>query len=130
MNQLKLTFLIFFFLISQSFAGIKVIEWNEEAQLTDYGRISKFLIQIQAVDLPQNVGINSFSITKSGDYIDEQVSKVTGVAKSKITKKKERDLKLDNVDNSDRVITALSIYYEEYVARICHLISQEFTKSG
>jgi hypothetical protein len=67
MNQLKLTFLIFFFLISQSFAGIKVIEWNEEAQLTDYGRISKFLIQIQAVDLPQNVGINSFSITSSSN---------------------------------------------------------------
>ncbi len=67
MNQLKLTFLIFFFLISQSFAGIKVIEWNEEAQLTDYGRISKFFIQIQAVDLPQNVGINSFSITSSSN---------------------------------------------------------------
>jgi hypothetical protein len=67
MNQLKLTFLIFFFLISQSFAGIKVIEWNEEAQLTDYGRVSKFLIHIQAVGLPQNVGINSFSITSSSN---------------------------------------------------------------
>ena len=67
MNQLKLTFLIFFFLISQSFAGIKVIEWNEEAQLTDYGRVSKFFIHIQAVGLPQNVGINSFSITSSSN---------------------------------------------------------------
>jgi len=67
MNQLKLTFLIFFFLISQSFAGIKVIEWNEEAQLTDYGRVSKFFIRIQAVGLPQNVGINSFSITSSSN---------------------------------------------------------------
>ena len=67
MNQLKLTFLIFFFLISQSFAGIKVIEWNEEAQLTDYGRVSKFFIHIQAVNLPQNVGINSFSITSSSN---------------------------------------------------------------
>ena len=68
MNQLKLTFLIFFFLISQSFAGIKVIEWNEEAQLTDYGRVSKFFIHIQAVGLPQNVGINSFSITSSSNH--------------------------------------------------------------
>ena len=68
MNQLKLTFLIFFFLISQSFAGIKVVEWNEEAKLTDFGRVSKFFIQIQAVGLPQNVGINSFSITSSSNH--------------------------------------------------------------
>lgn len=67
MNKIKLTFLVFFFLISPSFAEIKVIEWNEEAQLTDYGRVSKFFIHIQAVGLPQNVGINSFSITSSSN---------------------------------------------------------------
>jgi len=70
----------------------------------------------------------SFSITKSGDYIDEQVSKVTGVAKSKIIKRKEKELDLEKVDHKDRVLSALSIYYTEYISRICHLIAQEFTK--
>ena len=69
--------------------------------------------------------LRSFSITKSGDYIDEQVSKVTGVMKSKVIKRKEKELDLSNL-NEDRVLSALAIYYEEYIDRICHLIGKEF----
>jgi actin-like ATPase involved in cell morphogenesis len=72
--------------------------------------------------------LGTFSITKSGDYIDEQAAKVTGVPKSKITKRKEKELDLENVDHKDRVLSALSIYYSEYVSRVAHLIAQEFTK--
>lgn len=67
MNYSKLVFLIFFFLTSQALANVKVIEWNEEAKLTDYGRISKFYIKIQAVGLPENSAITSFSINSSSD---------------------------------------------------------------
>jgi actin-like ATPase involved in cell morphogenesis len=74
--------------------------------------------------------LNSFSIVNSGDYIDEQVSKVTGVAKSKITKRKEKELDLTKHEHSDRVLSALNIYYGEYVSRISHLIAKEFTKLG
>lgn len=80
--------------------------------------------------LYKGMELSSFSITKSGDYIDEQVSKVTGVPKSKITKRKEKELLLDNPSTTDRVLSALSIYYGEYVSRISHLISQEFVKKG
>lgn len=80
--------------------------------------------------LYKGMELSSFSITKSGDYIDEQVSKVTGIPKSKIVKIKEKDLNLDNYDSSDRVLSALAIYYEEYADRITHLIAQEFTKKG
>ena len=72
----------------------------------------------------------SFSITKSGDYIDDMVAKVTGVPKSKIIKRKEKELDLENVDHKDKVLSALSIYYTEYINRIAHLIAQEFTKRG
>jgi actin-like ATPase involved in cell morphogenesis len=80
--------------------------------------------------LYKGMELNSFSITKSGDYIDEQVSKVTGMPKSKITKRKEKELHLDNPNNSDRVLSALFIYYSEYISRITHLISKEFSKRG
>lgn len=80
--------------------------------------------------LYKGLELNSFSITQSGDYIDEQTSKVTGMAKSKITKKKEKELLLDNVNGTDRVLSALSIYYNEYANRITKLICQEFVKRG
>jgi len=70
--------------------------------------------------------LRSFSMTKSGDYIDERVSKVTGIAESKIIKAKERELDLDNVDLSDRVQSALHIYYDEMIDRVIHLMSEEF----
>ena len=75
MNYAKLGIIIFFFLTSQALADIKVIEWNEEAKLTDYGRVSKFYIKIQATNLPQNSAITSFSINSSADR-NQEVSSV------------------------------------------------------
>ena len=74
--------------------------------------------------------LSTFSITKSGDNIDEQVSKVTGIPKSKIIKRKEKELDLGKYEASDRVLAALSIYYSEYINRITGLISKEFEKRG
>lgn len=68
----------------------------------------------------------SFSITHSGDYIDERSSQVTGTSISKIIRKKERNLDLSNVDASDRDISAISIYYDEFMERISHGISKYF----
>ena len=65
MNYLKSTILLFLFLNSQALADVKIIEWKEEAKLTDYGRCSKFSIKIQAVNLPKDYVVNSFSINNS-----------------------------------------------------------------
>jgi hypothetical protein len=70
--------------------------------------------------------VHSFSITGSGDQIDEQVAKVTGIQKSKVTKMKEKDLDLGKDNTSDRVLSALEIYYYEYINRVCSLIAREF----
>jgi hypothetical protein len=78
----------------------------------------------------KGMGLVEFSCTKSGDNIDEQSEKVTGVPKSKIVKIKEKKLNLNNVDNNDRVQTALSIYYDETIERIIHYVENKFKDTG
>lgn len=75
----------------------------------------------------KGMSLNAFSITKSGDYIDEQASKVTGVQISKIIKMKEKKLDLSSNDMSDRALSALRIYYQEVINRIIFHMSKEFT---
>jgi len=72
----------------------------------------------------------TFSITKSGDYIDQQAAQVTGLPVSKVTKIKETRLDLNNVDISDRTIAALSIYYDETIKRAVLNIKAELGKSN
>jgi len=74
----------------------------------------------------KGLSLVELSCTKSGDHLDEQVSKVTGMPKSKVIKIKEKQLDLNNVDMSDRVQAALSIYYDEMLERMVHHISNEF----
>ena len=74
----------------------------------------------------KGMSLNAFSITKSGDYIDEQAAKVTGMAPSKVIKQKEKNLDLGSFDMSDRVLAALRIYYQETINRIIHHMTKEF----
>jgi len=67
-----------------------------------------------------------FSCTKSGDNLDEQVAKVTGISKNKVIKIKEKKLDLENHDSTDRVQSALVIYYDEMMNRMIHHISEKF----
>jgi actin-like ATPase involved in cell morphogenesis len=74
----------------------------------------------------KGMSLAEFSCTKSGDNIDEQVEKVTGISKSKIVKIKEKKLDLGNIDPNDKVQTALSIFYDETINRVIHNISEQF----
>jgi len=74
----------------------------------------------------RGMSLMEFSCTKSGDHIDEMVSKVTGVSKDKVIRIKERSLNLDKIDDSDRVSVALGIYYDELISRVIHNISNKF----
>lgn len=79
----------------------------------------------------KGLSLVEFSCTKSGDYLDEQVAKVTGISKNKVIKIKEKALDLSKVDLSDRVQVALSIYYNEMINRMLFHINNEFkTKSS
>jgi actin-like ATPase involved in cell morphogenesis len=78
----------------------------------------------------KGMNLVEFSCTKSGDNIDEQTEKVTGLSRSKIIKIKEKKMDLANVDMSDRVQTALSIFYDETINRIIQHISNKFKDKG
>ena len=77
-------------------------------------------------------GLNlvEFSCTRSGDNIDEQVEKVTGISRSQAIKVKENKLDLNNVDMSDRVQAALSIFYDETMARAVHYMANKFKEKS
>jgi len=74
----------------------------------------------------KGLSLVEFSCTKSGDHLDDQVSQVTGFPTNKVIRIKEKNLDLSNVDMSDRVQTALSIYYDEMVDRMVHHICNQF----
>ena len=74
----------------------------------------------------KGLSVIEFSCTKSGDYLDEQVATMTGNKTSKVIKVKEKKLDLGNVDMSDRIQSALSVYYDEMVDRMVHHISTQF----
>jgi len=78
----------------------------------------------------KGMSLVEFSCVKSGDHIDEQVEKVTGMPRSKIVRIKEKKLDLDKIDANDRVQTALGIYYDETISRVIHHISNAFKEKG
>ena len=67
-----------------------------------------------------------FSMTKSGDHIDKQVALVTGERSSRVIRIKEKMLDLGEENTEDRVLQALSIYYDEFIGRILKLMGKEF----
>lgn len=77
----------------------------------------------------KGLSLTSFSCTKSGDHLDEQVSKATGLPVSKVVRIKEKKLDLENIDMTNNVIAALSIYYDEMIERMIYHITKEFKKN-
>ena len=61
----SLFFLILLIISQECFAGVKILEWNENSTLTNFGRSSKISIKLQAINLPANTGLSSFSINST-----------------------------------------------------------------
>ena len=70
----------------------------------------------------------SFSVTRGGDYIDQQASKVAGVDVSVITRYKEKHFDLNNVDYSDMKEAALDIFYQNMIEYTLNKFSEKFTQ--
>jgi len=104
---------------------------NDEGEVPLTGISSSFGAGMVNVCISlKGLGLVKFSCTKSGDNIDEQAEKVTGVPRSKIVKIKEKKFDLGKVDMSDRVQAALSIYYDETIDRVIHNISKVLKDKG
>lgn len=74
----------------------------------------------------KGLSLVEFSCTKSGDWLDQQASMVSGLPVGKIIRIKETKLDLNAEDLSDRGLAALSIYYDEMLERMVKLISNNF----
>jgi hypothetical protein len=71
-----------------------------------------------------------FSLVGSGDYIDKQVSILSGQPVSIVTKKKEKDLDFDNIDYNDVVLAGLDIHYTDLLTNIMKKFCKKFSESG
>lgn len=71
-----------------------------------------------------------FSMIGSGDYIDKQVSVLSGKSISTITKIKENKLDFDNINYDDMVIAGLDIHYHDLLKSILKNFSKKFDESG
>ncbi len=105
-----------------------VMDDNGKVPLTGFG-ISMGGGMFNVAGAYKGISVCEFSVTKSGDYIDRQAANVTSTPVSKVTKIKETKLDLNDVDFSDRVIAALSIYYDETIKRAITNIKNELSKT-
>jgi hypothetical protein len=76
-----------------------------------------------------SVPIFSFSVAKAGDWIDEQVAKVTGSTASKVCAIKEKSLDLTKTEGLSRVEHALLSYYDHLIENVLAHIKQEIERS-
>ena len=74
------------------------------------------------------IPIFSFSISRSGDWIDNEVAQSTNVPISKVCLLKEQKLDLGSLTD-DRVLTALQIVYENLITYVIKHIKRQFDNS-
>ena len=76
------------------------------------------------------VPVFSFSVAKAGDWVDDQVARVTNEPASKITTFKETSLNLKKPESQmTRIEQALSIYYNHLIEYVLGEIKKEITNS-
>lgn len=78
-----------------------------------------------------SVPVFSFSVARAGDWIDEQVARVTNESVSKVTSFKEASLDLRKPESKmTKTEQALSIYYDYLIEYVLDQIKKEISKKG
>jgi len=75
------------------------------------------------------IPVFTFSLTKAGDWIDQQVSMAVNETASKVCSIKESFLDLNKEDNLTKIESALSIYYNHLIEYVIQNIKEEFSKA-
>ena len=76
-----------------------------------------------------SVPIFKFSVTKAGDWVDQQVSMAVDETASRVSAIKESSLDLSKDKDLSKIESALSIYYNHLIEYVIENIKQEFTKA-
>jgi len=77
----------------------------------------------------KSVPILTFSVTKAGDWIDQQVATAVGETASRVCAIKESNLDLTKRDGLSRIEAALSIYHDNLIEYVLAHIVREFERS-
>lgn len=72
--------------------------------------------------------ILGMSVSRSGDWIDAQVSNQTGQPISKILRKKENELDFEKLNEDDEIIFGLSAYYDVMLKYVFELFAKKFAE--
>ncbi|MCK4326008.1 hypothetical protein KAW55_04575, partial [bacterium] len=75
-----------------------------------------------------SVPIFKFSVTKAGDWIDQQVAMAVSETASRVSAIKESSLDLSKQKGLTKIETALSIYYNHLIEYVIENIKEEFSK--
>jgi len=75
-----------------------------------------------------SVPIFRFSVTKAGDWIDQQAAMAVNETASRVSAIKESSLDLSKQKGLTKIETALSIYYNHLIEYVIENIKEEFTK--
>lgn len=73
-----------------------------------------------------SIPVFSFSVSRAGDWCDEEVSRATNTPTSRVCLAKERNLVL-NEPTDDRILVALQIVYENLFTYVIKHIRQQFS---
>lgn len=76
-----------------------------------------------------SVPVFKFSVTKAGDWIDQQVAMAMDETASRVSAIKESSLDLSKEGGMSKIENALSIYYNHLIEYVIENIKQEFTKT-
>lgn len=75
------------------------------------------------------VPVFKFSLTKAGDWIDQQVSMAVNETASKVCSIKESSLDLTKTTNLTKIESALSIYYNHLIEYVIENMKDEFSRT-
>jgi len=73
----------------------------------------------------KSIPVFDFSLTKSGDWIDKQVSKALGQTAAQVVGVKEKELDLTKKEGLTKIERALSIYYDNLIEYVLEHIIRE-----
>ncbi|MCG2712401.1 MAG: hypothetical protein L6416_08790, partial [Candidatus Omnitrophica bacterium] len=75
-----------------------------------------------------SVPVFKFSVTKAGDWIDQQVAMAVDETAGRIAAIKENAFDLENKDNPGKIENALSVYYNHLIEYVIEHIKQQFSR--
>lgn len=74
----------------------------------------------------RGIPLDEFSVTRSGDWIDAQVARMSGQPKTRVIKVKEKELNFNNIPDDNEILLALDVYYDELVRYAFTIFSERF----